>query len=570
MELLTPAAWTLPLVVGIAAVIAARLPESMPRAAAGRWTEGPALPVAAAILSVLIVGYVWGGLDPVPFIHDEASYLLEAEMLARGTFAGPARPHPEFFEQYHVFVEPVLASRYPAGWPLALVPGVWLGLPVLVPLLLTGLTAALLVVLVRRIADAPTAVLAWLLWIGPPIALRFRPAFLSQHLSTFCWAAGLWALWRWHEEGRTRWLVLLSCLSAWQGITRPLTAVAFAIPVIAVVAVQVVKHRRWRQCAIALAAGLAVCAVLPFQNRAVTGDWTSLPMKAYALRVAPYDLPGFGLDTRRPEVPPTAAQKAYDRGFRPRHAEHVPERLPQILEVRLRQFVGQSAGPWGVAGLLALALVGLVTGGAPLALGGLVASALFLAYLWFAHPEQWVAYYMEAHLVFAAAAAVGAFRLAGRLTAWVAGPNDQLIAARVGAAILGVAAIVAVRTPTGIGLARDAHAFLARPHEIVREIETQLPAGSVLFIRYAPDHHIDRGLIENPADLAADPVWRVHDLGARNVELLRSAPDRAAFLLDEATWTVSRLAPDGVTLLPVDAPGGAGPAPATPSAPRSD
>jgi hypothetical protein len=248
----------------------------------------------------------------------------------------------------------------------------------------------------------------------------------------------------------------------------------------------------------------------------------------------------------------------------------VPERLPQILELRLRQFVGQSAGPWGAAGLLVLALVGLVTGGAPLALGGLAGSALFLGYLWFAHPEQWVAYYMEAHLVFAAAAAVGAYRMAGLLVAWAGGGPDPLASVRAGAAILGVATVVAVRTPTGIGLARDARAFLSRPHTIVREIETHLPAGAILFIRYAPDHHIDRGLIENRVDLEAAPVWRVHDLGARNVELLRSAPDRIPYLLDEATWTVSRLAPDGVTLLPVDAEAATGPPSVIPSAPRTD
>ena len=546
-------AWSLPVAVVLAALLAWRLPSATVERTRITWLEGPWLPGLAALFSVAIVVYAWGSLFPVTFIHDEASYLLEAQTLAQGHFTGAARPLPEFFEQYHVFVEPVLASRYPAGWPLALVPGVWLGIPILVPLLLTAATAALLVLLVRRAAGAPAALLAWLVWIGPPISLRFRPTFLSQHLSTFCWVLGLWALWRWRDDRRARWLVLLSVVTAWQGITRPVTAIAFALPVAALVVIDLIRHRAWRAGALALVAGLAVVAILPFPNRAVTGRWARLPMEEYSLRFAPYDLPGFGLDTRKPEAPPSAHQKAYDEGFRPRHADHVPERLPQILEIRLRQFVGQSAGPWGAVGLAALAVAGLILGGAPMALAGLTGASLFVCYLWFAHPEQWVAYYMEAHLVLAAAVAIGVARCAAGVlrVADRGGPEPRTDGGtRIALAVLVVAGVVALRLPPGIGLAREAHESLARPHRFLSEIERQLPAGSILFIRYAPDHHIDRGLVENRYDLAGTPVWRVHDLGVRNEALLRSAPGRIPYLLDEANWTVYRLAPDGVTLRP--------------------
>ena len=531
-----------------ALLIARRLPPVTLPARVRWWAEGWGLPATAGVAAAVVVWYVWGGLHTAPFIHDESSYLLEAETLARGRFTLPSPPLPEFFEQFHVFVTPALASRYPAGWPLALVPGVWLGIPALIPLLLTGATAFLLTHLVRKLAGPLTAGLACLLWIAPPIELRFRPAYLSQHLSTLLWLVGFWALGRWREDRRARWLALLSLAVAWDGITRPLTAVAFAVPVAAVVLADAVRLRQWPRTLIAGSAGLVLIGVLLCQNRAVTGRWTSLPMKAYSEIYAPYDLPGFGLSTARPTRPLAASQRDYDNGFRPLHAQHVVERLPEILAARLGQFIGQSAGPWGGYGLLILALIGLLSGPS-MALAGLTACALFITYLWFAHPSHWVAYYMEAHVVYAAAAAIGAHRsmrwIAARLKAPPGAPPESAASLALAMVVLAAAAGV----PGSLALARRARAIIGAPNQRVLQVERLLPGPAILFIRNAPDHHLDRGYVENHADRETRPVWRVHDLGAHNADLIRLAPGRTPFLLDESDWTVHRLAPDGVTSL---------------------
>src|ERR1700676_2152357 len=110
-------------------------------------------PAAVALVAMLVTWYVWGSLHQVAIVHDEASYLLQAETVARLRWAMPSPPLPAFFEQFHVLVAPTFASKYPPGHGILLVPGIWLGMPGLVPVLLNGLAAALLFVLARRVTN---------------------------------------------------------------------------------------------------------------------------------------------------------------------------------------------------------------------------------------------------------------------------------------------------------------------------------------------------------------------------------------------------------------------------------
>ena len=114
----------------------------------GAWS-----PIVAGMVTVLVVRIVWGSLHEPGIVHDERAYLLQAEIFATGRWTAPSPPLATFFEQMHMFIEPAVFAKYPPGHSLALVPGIWLGLPGLMPALMTGLAGALVFWLARRLAN---------------------------------------------------------------------------------------------------------------------------------------------------------------------------------------------------------------------------------------------------------------------------------------------------------------------------------------------------------------------------------------------------------------------------------
>ena len=231
-----------------------------------------------ALVAVLVTVASWGGLDAPPVSHDEASYLLQSRIFKSGRWSAPSPPLPEFFEQYHVLVTPVLASKYPPGQALVLVPGTLMAAPGLMPLVLTGLTAFLLVSLIARRWGWKAAVITWALWLLAPLGLRFRPTYLSEVGTAFLWLAGWWCLSRWWDGKGDRYLVTLALAVGWMAITRPLTAVAYAMPLAVVVLPRVWKGHGWRAIGAAVMAGTAILTVLPVWARSTTGAWTRTPL----------------------------------------------------------------------------------------------------------------------------------------------------------------------------------------------------------------------------------------------------------------------------------------------------
>jgi len=493
-------------------------------------------------VSALMLWWMWGSLAPVPYIHDEAAYLLQAELLGRGRFAAPGLDLPEFFEQFHVFVTPVLAPRYPPGWGLALVPGSWLGLPAIGPILLTGLGAGLLVVLVRRLAGPATAALAWVLWTAAPMEWTFRPTYLTQHLSTVLCLVAWWALWRWRDHRRTRSLVLVSVAIAWLGITRPLTGIAFALPIALLVLYDVFRLRLWRQVTIAVAAGLPLCALIPLQNVAVVGRWDRTPLTHYAEVYTPYDVPGFGVNDTPPLVPESKERAQFRRFFVREHVGHVVERLPEILATRLTAIIEGASTPWGTAGFVVLLLIGLVAGGRELSFAAAGGVVLVLAYLWFAHPPHWTVYYLEVHLVVAAAAAIGVARLTRLL-------HRRQDATRDAGVLFVMTALAATELPSAAVSGRTNYREAAELPVRFRDRIAALPPGALVFLRYAPWHPFHRDDIANHLDAGSRPVLVARDLGARNRELITARPGRVPYLYDEAAGRIVPLAPDGITPL---------------------
>ncbi len=247
----------------------------------------------------------------------------------------------------------------PPGHALVLAPGVLVGLPGLIPVLLSGATAALLVLLVSEVASASVAMLTVIIWLGFGSQMRWRASYFSEITTGTLWLLGWWALLRWRQTRRAGWLLLLAAAIGLGAITRPLTMLAFAIPVGIVVLHDVVRGRYWSQLAGATAVGIACLAMLPIQNQAVLGNWRSSPLALYTRQYMPFDVPGFGYDSTPPSLALPDVLQHVQLSFIARHREHHSAQLPAVLAGRVRQLDRSTFGAWRAVWIPA-AIVGAI------------------------------------------------------------------------------------------------------------------------------------------------------------------------------------------------------------------
>ncbi|MDQ5856827.1 MAG: glycosyltransferase family 39 protein, partial [Acidobacteriota bacterium] len=322
-------------------------------------------PAAIGILTALTTLAVWGTLDAVPVVHDEAAYLLQSRIFLTGRWTAPGRPVPEFFEQVHVFVTPVLASKYPPGHSIALLPGVALGVPGLMPVVLSGVSGGFLFLLARRFYGGWVALLAWVIWLAAPGPLATRASYLSESTSSALWLFGWWCLIRWRESGEPHKLWLLSLTSGVLCLTRPLTMLAFVIPAGLVVLCDVARRKVWKDFAIAIAAGGLVLTVVPLWSMRTLGTWRTTPYQYYSAVYYPYETFGFGLRETPALRPYPSVLEPADRLFRGIHRRHQIRDLPTILGDRLAAIASDIWGPRRHF-LVILAVLGALTAGPPM------------------------------------------------------------------------------------------------------------------------------------------------------------------------------------------------------------
>jgi len=525
----------LPLAV-IAAVVLLlrRVRPSLDVSAVTRPLEGWAAPVIVGVITALLTWWLWGTLSATPYVHDEVAMLLQARIFAQFRWAAPSPPLPEFFEQFHVFVTPTLAPKYPPGHALLMVPGIWLGLPGLLSVVLTGVTGGMLFALARRFSNGVVALVAWGIWLIAPAALRFRPSYFSEVTTGAIWLVAWWTLLRYRETSQRRWLVALAALVAWGGITRPVTMLAFAGPVGLVVLWTVCKRRAWGDAVAALPLALAICAIVPVWGHSVLGEWGKNPYSTYTKVYFPIENPGLGIDSTPPlrAVPPD--MEAFNDYARPMHEGHVRSLLPKVLEARLLEL---RRGMWGDAYYLyLLAILGALVMSAPIAIALGTCALVVVAYLWIAHQPYWVIYYLELFPVLAFLSALGLWQfvtlvaeLAPRRVARGGAPDLS--------ALVVCAGLLAWLAPGALESYTLWHGRLAEAqgyHDAFQRLVARIPERkAVVFVRYSPDHSVHLSLTNNEPDPARARVWAVHDLGDDNVRLLRAAPDRAAYLYEE-------------------------------------
>ncbi|HEY6828182.1 MAG TPA: glycosyltransferase family 39 protein [Gemmatimonadaceae bacterium] len=503
---------------------------------------------ACGVTSFLFVWWLWGSLNQVAVVHDEAAYLLQARIFASGHVVAAARPAPEFFEQYHTFVDPVVAAKYPPGFSLFLVPGIWLGMPGLVPALLVGASTALAFLLATGLASAPVAFVTVVLMNASSVAIKFNPSYSSEVLTSFLVLLSWLALYRHWTTGRVRWLLLLSAAVGWGAITRPFTMLAFAIPTGVATLISIRRHRAWLAIVPSVAIVAAAIGILLVFNRQVTGSWRKSAQMEYARMYIPEDHVGFGVTGATPARALSAEQQKFNAWVDSMHVEHTTANLPAAIRWRARTFIHST---WARANRAAwLAVLGLAL--LPLGVGVLVASTvlgIFAAYFLYAYPPTWTAYYLELQPPLAFLAAAGAF-FAVRTIVRFAAPT---LSRRISSRGLGPAAppdarkqrlqtqllfaIVALwlvfPTPAIVSVGRRMALTKAEYWQNFRELVSTLPTKrAVVFVQYGRGHLMHSSLVQNEPFESAD-VWIVHDRGADDARLMRFAGDRSPYLYSE-------------------------------------
>jgi hypothetical protein len=327
------------LVVGTALVVFCLIPPVNRFVAARldrlRTASHRSIVISAIVICLLSIGCLYGlGYQIRRFHHrwhDEGSYLIQAQMLAQGRLWMPAHPAAASFETFHVFVEPVYASSYFPGTAILFVPGIWLGLPPWVTSLVAGaMIVGLLFYVLSNLIDPLAGGLGALVVASLPLLHELSVMTLS-HLVVLLLALWMLACWlRWSHTRHLRWAALVGLFAGWAAITRPVDALAYAIPIGVAMAVEMFRGVAPRLTPLLVFLGAFPFLAMQFTfNYGVTGHLLHTPMGLYIEKYHPgtsFGLPAGDRSTvdvsRRPQTDLPQKQIYYDKFIKPMLEEH--------------------------------------------------------------------------------------------------------------------------------------------------------------------------------------------------------------------------------------------------------
>ena len=508
---------------------------------ASRW-----MPIVAGIITALLVWFTWGSLHQGGASHDERAYLLQARIFALGKWAATSPPIPEFFEQFHVLVTPALAAKYPPGHSLLLTPGVFLGLPGLMPIVLSAIAGGLVFALARQVTDPWVALLAWLFWVTSGENLRWRASYYSEVTTSVTVLLAWWSLLHWRLTSRPSFLLLLAAATGWGAITRPLTMLAFALPIGVIVFIDVARKRAWRDLLAPALVAVAILALLPIWSRGTTGHVSPSPLGVYTKDYMPWDKVGFGLDSTPPvRALPPDLQRVADE-FITRHRDYTIQSLPGDLTARSLSVMRGTWNGWRL-GLIPFVLLGIIVMPAAIAFATGSALLLVLAYGVYAHPPEWTLYYMEALPVLAVLTALGIWYAIGFTFRHSGSAKASLAIGHAELAVLGLVALSFTRVPNDVRTAKTVVSNTTIEQRLFSEAVGKLPGEKKLvFVRYAPKFVGHFSLVQNEPDLDSAVSWIVYDRGDENELLMRIAPERRVYVFDQRQRSfteISRVTP---------------------------
>jgi len=210
---------------------AAKLPDWLrhPSPRARAWT---AASVWAIALVYLIVTARQQDRQLYPRIHDECSYTTQTRMLSEGHLWQPQHELADFFETFYVLTRPVYSSIYFPGTALMNAPGIWLRQPSwVVPVLLAALVVAFTYRVSAELIDGTAGLLVALLLLATRLFRTYSTMVMAEVPVMLLGLLMIWAWLRWRAGRKWYWGVAIGVFAGWAAITRPVDALAFAIPI---------------------------------------------------------------------------------------------------------------------------------------------------------------------------------------------------------------------------------------------------------------------------------------------------------------------------------------------------
>lgn len=252
--------------------------------------------LTTAIVAVVAAAYLLGtaiaqGREPMPVWHDEFCFLLQMRMFSQGILWMPKHALAPFFDSFFVITDPVYCALAFPGPALLYAPELWLDLPTwTLPILAAGLTVGLIYRVTAELLDGTAGLLAAIMLLSLSIFRTMSTMLMGQVPIMLFGLAAVWAYLHWRREQKPIWAIVIGICAGWTAVTRPVDALCWFIPIMAAVAVSLITAPR-RTWAGALLMVIAAAPFLTLQlviNRGVTGHLLETPWEFYQDR----DYPG--------------------------------------------------------------------------------------------------------------------------------------------------------------------------------------------------------------------------------------------------------------------------------------
>ena len=252
------------------------------------WISAAFIFATSILLNILLASFQ----PPLPWIHDEFSYLLGSDTFANGRLTNPTHALAEHFESFHVLSRPSYASKYPPASALAMSIGqILAGHPIVGVWVVLALACVATYWMLRVWTTS-----IWALWGGVLIAVNGP---ILQAWGQSYWGGGVAFLGGALVYGGTRRIIrdarMVDAILFGLGLvilanSRPMEGLFVSLPMLAILvgwlAIPRFSDFTFLRKLFVAAAPVAVIGVsgliaMGVYNQSVTGDAMSMPYKIH-------------------------------------------------------------------------------------------------------------------------------------------------------------------------------------------------------------------------------------------------------------------------------------------------